>query len=101
LVDGPISFSWAMSSRFRSLHVRWSTAATAPSYVEAYPVPIDWTKTPKFAFTAVFPCPNRSYDTPTRGTTLFQFGRSFTSGKLRSGTNRPAGAVCPGRNELK
>ena len=33
---------------------------------------------------------DRSYDTPHLGTTLFQLGRSFTSGKLRSGMNRPA-----------
>ena len=53
------------------------------------------------AFTAVFPRPVRSYETPSRGTTLFQLGRFVTSGKSRSGTNRPAGADCAVSDELK
>src|SRR5215467_1121760 len=101
LLDGPISFSSAMSSWLRSFHVRWSVEKTAGLYVEANPGPCDCTYTPKLPLIAVRPLPVRSYEAPMRGDTLFQFGMFVIASNCRTGTNRPADSVCAGIDELK
>src|SRR5262249_48071078 len=51
---------------------------------------------PHATLIAVFPLPNTSYATPTRGVTSLKFGRSFTLGTERAAMNAPAGISTAG-----
>ena len=56
---------------------------------------------PRLALMAVRPLPNRLYARPRRTLASFQLTVSLTSGKLRSGTHRPAGECVANASALK
>src|SRR6266404_830111 len=73
-VLGPISLSWAMSSPFRSLHVRGSLTVVNGSYRLAQPPAHGSMYLLTLPLIAVLASPNTSYTALNRGDTLFQFG---------------------------
>src|SRR5437762_555171 len=86
-----------MKSRLSSCHARMTLLTEADTGLArrvnvVRPAPT--MKRPRFALTAVFPLPNRSYDMPSRGEISFQFGMSDTPRKLRAGMKGPAGNDC-------
>src|SRR5215510_6706402 len=100
LLLGPISLSWAMSSRLRSFHVRLSLARNIGLYALTLSVANLLTYLLTLPLIAVLPSPNRSYETPKRGDRSLNDG-TCTSSKCRAGTKRPAGASCARMYELK
>ena len=68
-------------------------------FVKAKTKPVTYRLT--VALSAVFPVPNRSYDTPRRGLMSFQLGTFSMAANERAPTNRVASADSAGRLLLK